>query len=106
MAAPTLQDVFFRPLRIVATPFELAARRLIDEWLAANRITVSQATLGLALDFLGRAGLAAEALADGERVRIRSERGRVVVVSREAAVVTALRCLATRDVRLALARAA
>jgi hypothetical protein len=79
--------------RVVASPFELAARRLAETWLDLGRITVTDDDVRLAADFLKRFGITLDA-ARGDSVRLTSTRGGVSTVSREEALVTAFRCLA------------
>lgn len=86
------------------SPFELAARRMIDRWLATGSVTATADDLRLAARFLAGFGLTVEAL-PGREVRIGSERDGAAVVTREEAVLTAIRRLATRAGR-AVARAA
>jgi hypothetical protein len=88
-------DVLNDPPRAAESRFELAARRRVDEWLAAGRIAATRDDLRIAADFLGRFGLVLEPLPGGD-VRLRSPQGRSATMSRAAALVEALRCLAGR----------
>jgi len=95
-------DVLTQPPRPVGSRFELAARRLIDTWLDQGSVRCSADDLALASDFLRRCGLVVEAL-PGLRVRLTSARGRTTFTTREVAMLTALRCLATLDAQHATA---
>jgi hypothetical protein len=89
-------DVLTQPARAVTSRFEIAARRMVDGWLEARVMRCSAEDVALAVDFLARCGLHAEPL-PGLEVRLTSERGRTTTISRERAVLTALRCLAALD---------
>ncbi len=77
-------------------PFALAARRITSAWLDAHEVVATPDDLRLASEFLRRVGLTVEALPTG-RVRLVSQAGRETVVSRETAVMTAIRRLVTQD---------
>jgi hypothetical protein len=79
----------------VSTRFELAVRPMIERWMAAGRITISAADVQLAREFLEQCGWKVEELPGGV-LRIVKGRGRSEEMSREAAVVAALRRLAER----------
>jgi hypothetical protein len=81
--------------RPVETRFELAAARMVDGWLAKGRVTLSESDLRLVREFLEHSGCRVEMI-DGQRVRIVSDSGRAREMSREAAMVAALRRLAAR----------
>jgi hypothetical protein len=81
-----------RPRKVVAR-FELAAPRMVDEWLAAGTMHVSAAEMCIAQEFLEQAGLTVERTI-GARVRIVNRQGRAEEISREDAVMMALRRLA------------
>jgi len=81
--------------RTVSTRFELAAGRMVEKWVAAGRIKVDAVDLRLAREFLEHSGCTIEELSDGG-LRV-SRKGRGSEMSREAAVVEALRRLAARD---------
>lgn len=102
MPIETSYDVTCQRPRPVGSRFELAARRLMEGWLAAGRLCVSRDTFQLAADFLVRCGLKVHSLAGGE-ARIVSEHGRSSILSREAVVVLALRRMAILDAEHALA---
>ena len=93
-------DVLNAPARVAGCRFELAARRVTEEWLALGRVQVSAEVLALAIEFLGRCGFVAEGVT-GCHVRLLSEAGRPTILSREATVVMALRCLVALDGRYA-----
>jgi hypothetical protein len=93
MPVQALHDVTDRPPRAVESPFELAGRRLADRCLAAGRVAVDERDLRMAIDFLRRFGIAVEA-GPGADLRILSAASRATVVTREAVLVLALRCLA------------
>jgi len=76
----------------VHTRFELGVQRMIDGWITAGRLEVSPADLQLAREFLERAGLKVEDAPD-LRVRIVDREGEVREMSREDAVMAALRHL-------------
>ena len=82
--------------RPVSTRFELAVARMIDAWLAAGKVVLSESDLRLAREFLEHTGCRVEMM-DGQRVRIKSDKGRIREMSREAAVVAALRRLAALE---------
>jgi hypothetical protein len=82
--------VGLRPV-VVATRFELAAKRIADGWLRARRLRVSRDDFQLARDFLARDGWRVEER-PGLRVRL-ARRDVAVETTREGAVVVALRRL-------------
>jgi hypothetical protein len=77
-------------------PFALAARRITATWLETRDVVATGDDLRLAAGFLARIGLTVELL-PGLLVRVASDRGRSTVMSREDAVMTAIRYLVTRD---------
>ena len=85
-------------------PFELAARRMIDTWLDAGSVAATLDDLRLATSFLRTFGITLEPLV-GCDVRVASERGTAAVMTREEAVMTAIRHLASLGTR-SIARAA
>jgi hypothetical protein len=89
-------DLVTNPPPALDDPFALAARRITATWLATREVTVSAGDLRLAAQFLQRVGLTLEPL-PGLLVRLVSERGRATVMSREAAVITAIRCVVAQD---------
>jgi hypothetical protein len=89
-------DVLMDPPRALDEPFALAARRITATWLETRDVTASADDLRLAARFLQRVGLTLEPL-PGLLVRLVSERGHETIMSREAAVMTAIRCIAGLD---------
>jgi hypothetical protein len=86
-------DVFrHKPPRAVESRFELAAMRLAERWLAAGRVTVSSDDLRIARDFLEQVGCNVREL-PGVVVQFEDEHGHVEQMSREAALLAALRRL-------------
>ncbi|HYR96021.1 MAG TPA: hypothetical protein VEM57_04755 [Candidatus Binatus sp.] len=79
----------------VRTRFELAIGRMMDAWLTAGRISVTAGDVKLAGEFLEQTGWKVED-ATGARVRVVNRDGRAEEMTREAAVMIALRRLATR----------
>jgi hypothetical protein len=79
----------------VRTRFELAIGRMMDAWLTAGRISVSAGDVKLAREFLEQTGWKVED-APAARVRVVNRDGRAEEMTREAAVMIALRRLATR----------
>ena len=79
----------------VRTRFELAIGRMIETWLAAGRIAVSSTDVKLAREFLEETGSRVEDAAEA-RLRVIGSGGRSQEMSREAAVMAALRRLAAR----------
>jgi hypothetical protein len=88
-------DVLNQPPRTVEYRFELAARRIVDGWLEDGRVRASAEDVRLAAEFLKRCGHTAEVL-PGLDVRMVSPSGHETIVSREDAVMVALRHLASR----------
>ena len=82
-------------IKPVSTLFEIAAARMVDSWLAAGRVEISRSDVDLAREFLDESGWRVAEVESGLRVVRRD--GRVQQMSREAAVMAALRKLATRD---------
>ena len=78
----------------VRTRFELAIRRMMDAWLTAGRVRVSAGDVQLAREFLEQNGCKVEEAPEA-RLRVVSQ-GRSQEMTREAAVLTALRRLAAR----------
>lgn len=89
------QDVLEHRPRLVRTRFELAARRLVECWLAGGRMRVSASDMQLATEFLEAAGWKVENV-EGAYVRV-ARHGRAQELTREAAVMIALRRLASED---------
>jgi hypothetical protein len=96
MPVQALHDLVTSPPRPLDEPFALVARRITAAWLDTRDVVATGEDLRLAAQFLARVGLTVETL-PGLLVRLVSTRGRSTVMSREAAVLTAIRCLVTRD---------
>jgi hypothetical protein len=79
----------------VDSRFELAIGRMMDAWLVAGRISVTAGDVKLAREFLEQTGSKVED-APAARVRVVEDDGRTEEMTREAAVMTALRRLAMR----------
>jgi hypothetical protein len=82
-------------IKAVSTRFELAAGRMVDAWLAAGRVDVSAADARLVREFLEESGWRVEEVTGGT-VRVVQRDGRIEEMTREAAVMAALRQLAGR----------
>ena len=89
------QNVLDQPARPVETRFELAAWRMVEGWLTAGRIDVSAVDVRLAREFLEHTGSRVEDM-PGLLVRVVTGEGRAQEMTREAAVLIALRQLAAR----------
>jgi len=100
-------DLLTDPPRPVESPFELAARRIMATWLETRCVVATPDDLRLATQFLRQVGVRLEPISAFE-VRLVSERGRSTVLTREAAVMTAIRSLVTFEAQRAsaIARAA
>jgi len=81
-----------RPLRV---RFEIAAARMIEAWVAAGRMAVSAGEMELAREFLEHDGWTVREV-PGTRVQLAHGKGSVREVSREDAVLMALRRLVRR----------
>ena len=88
-------DLTLQQPHLVCTRFELGVQRMIDTWIAAGRLEVSPEDLQLAREFLVQAGWKVED-APGLRIRIVDREGQVAEMSREGAVMAALRRLAKK----------
>ena len=86
-------DLLLEPPFEVCARFELAAARIADAWLAARGGRVSREDFGIARAFLERDGWKVEEL-PGVRVRLACHEVAPSVMTREAAVLVALRRLA------------
>jgi hypothetical protein len=96
MPVHAIYDLVTDPPRPLDDPFALAARRITATWLATREVVASADDLRLAGQFLERVGLTMELL-PGLLVRLVSAQGRATVMSREAAVIAAIRCVAGQD---------
>jgi hypothetical protein len=88
-------DVMTEQARPVRARFELAACRMAEAWLAAGRVRVSASDMKLAREFLEQAGWRVEDT-PGCRVRVVTHEGHAEEMTREAAVLAALRRLAEK----------
>ena len=79
----------------VQTRFELAIRRMVDEWLEAGRMEVSAGDVKLAREFLEHSGCRVEDAAEA-RLRVFNREGRPQEMTRQEAVMAAFRGLASR----------
>jgi hypothetical protein len=79
--------------RPVATRFEVAAARMAETWARAGQVEVSVDDLGIAKEFLQRAGMTVEA-SSGQLVRLVHRDGRSEEMTRAAVMVLAFRRLA------------
>jgi hypothetical protein len=84
--------------RTIATQFELVAARLMETWIAAGSMQVSAGDLRIAAEFLRQVGWQVEEAA-GLMVRLRGADGRTREMTREAAVLFAVRCLTGQEVQ-------
>jgi hypothetical protein len=91
----TDHDVTSERARPVRARFELAIRRMMDAWLDAGRLQVSSGDVRLAREYLEMLGCRIEETADA-RLRVVNPEGRSQEMTREGAVVAALRRLAER----------
>lgn len=89
-------DVMDNPARPVRTRFELAVRRMVDTWLETGQVRVSAGDAKLAREFLEQAGCTVEDV-PGTMMRVVNREGRAQEMTREAAVMVALRRLAGRS---------
>jgi hypothetical protein len=96
MPVDAIHDLLTDRPRAVDSPFELAARRIMANWLETSCVAATADDLRLATDFLKRVGVTIEHL-PGCEVRLVSERGQDAIMSREAAVMTAIRHLVALD---------
>ena len=91
-------DLLSDPPRPVEVVFEVAARRILTGWLDTGAVVATVDDLRLAAQFLRRTGLTVELVSTFE-VRLVSARGDSTVLTREAAILTAVRSLAALDVQ-------
>jgi hypothetical protein len=91
-------DVLRHVPREVESRFELAVVRMAESWLAAKRVTASADDLKIARDYLEQVGCNVREL-PGVLVRVEHEDGHVEEMSREAAILVALRRLVARRLR-------
>jgi hypothetical protein len=93
MPVQATYDLLSDPPRPVEVLFEIAAHRILTTWLDTREVVATDDDVRLAAQFLRRAGISLEALSSSE-VRLVSQRGESTVLTREAAVLTAVRSLA------------
>ena len=78
--------------RAIATRFELFAAKLMESWITAGSVQVSSDDLQMAAEFLRQVGWQVEEVA-GLMVKVRGADGRTRQMTREAAMLFAVRCL-------------
>jgi len=86
-------DLLCDPPRPVEVLFEIAARRILTTWLETRDVVATEDDLRLAAQFLHRSGLSLEPISSSE-VRLVSQRGESTILTREAAILAAVRSLA------------
>jgi len=91
----TEDDLQARRPRQLRVRFEIAAARMIESWVAAGRMAVSAGEMRLAREFLEDDGWTVRDV-PGARVQLVRGTGNAKEVSREDAVMMALRCLVRR----------
>jgi len=84
------QDLTKNPPKAVITRFQLAAARIADAWAAGGSFTVSADDMALAAEYLTHVGWQVR-LVEGLLVDLTDRDGRTEQVSREQAVLRALR---------------
>jgi len=82
--------------RTIATQFELFAARLMEAWITAGAVQVSTQDLRMAAEFLAQVGWTVEEVA-GLMVRLTGRDGREREMTREAAMLFAVRCLTGQE---------
>ena len=97
MSAYAIHDILSAPPPAIESPFELAALRITAGWLESRPVSATLADLRLAGEFLRTLGITIDPMPDDRRVRLVSEQGRESIVSREAAMLLAIRILAARE---------
>lgn len=88
------QNVTNNRPKAVTARFQLAAARLADAWAASGSLTVTADDMALATDYLRQVGWQVRHV-EGLIVRLTDRDGRTEDVSREQAVLRALRELAS-----------
>jgi hypothetical protein len=89
------QNVVEERPKTVASRFELAASRMAEQWLSAGHMSVSAGDLRIAREFLEQTGITVEET-PGVLIRLTHRDGRTQEMTREGAVMLALRRLAGR----------
>jgi len=79
--------------RNIATRFELFAAKLMESWISAGAVQVTSGDLHMAAEFLRQVGWQVEEAA-GLMVKLRGADGRTREMTREDAILFAVRCLA------------
>jgi hypothetical protein len=108
MPVQATYDLVSDPPRPVEVLFEIAAHRILTTWLETREVVATDDDVRLAAQFLRRAGISLETLS-GSEVRLVSQRGESTVLTREAAILTAVRSLAAVEaqrIARSIARAA
>jgi hypothetical protein len=82
--------------RTIATRFELFAAKLMEGWIMAGSVQVSLDDLRMAAEFLRQVGWQVEEVA-GLMVQLRAADGRMREMTREAAMLFAVRCLTGQE---------
>ena len=82
--------------RAIASRFELFAASLMESWISAGAVQVSLGDLRMAAEFLRQVGWQVEEVA-GVMVQLRAADGHMREMSREDAMLFAVRCLAGRQ---------
>lgn len=88
------QDVTKNPPKAVTARFQLAAARIAEAWAAAGTLTVTADDIAIAGEYLRHVGWQVRQV-EGLLVRLTDRDGRTEQVSREQAVLRALRELAS-----------
>ena len=78
--------------RNIASQFELFAAKLMETWITAGTVQVSAGDMKMAAEFLRQVGFQVEEVA-GLMVKLRSKDGRTREMTREDAMLFAVRCL-------------
>jgi len=82
--------------RNIASQFELFAAKLMETWLTAGTVQVSAGDMKMAAEFLRQVGFQVEEVA-GLMVKLRSKDGRTREMTREDAMLFAVRCLTGQE---------
>jgi hypothetical protein len=82
--------------RNIASQFELFVAKLMESWIVAGTVQVSAGDMKMAADFLRQVGFQVEEVA-GLMVKLRSKDGRTREMTREDAMLFAVRCLTGQD---------
>jgi hypothetical protein len=93
MPVQATYDLLSDPPRPVEVLFEIAAHRILTTWLETRDIVASEDDVRLAAQYLRRSGVSLEPVSPSE-VRLVSQRGESTTLTREAAVLAAVRSLA------------